>query len=159
MCIRDRSIALYWVIKCCSLDGWVFGCQKTAPRVRMYSFWKVLLDEFFHVPSEGPIVDSLMPFAVVVITKFFWPKKWAIALDWSWVSNLWLDWWCWRSHWLGASTEWCIPLICRFVVDLESDREFGFPPPSPDFTEWLEEAFIASSSRCKAELEKRPRSF
>jgi len=49
-----------------------------------------LLDELFQVPLEGPIMDDLVPFAVVVGAAFFRPGKEEIVLDWARVSDSWL---------------------------------------------------------------------
>jgi len=51
-------------------------------------FEEALLDELFQVPSEGPTVDSLMPFIFVIGAVFLWLLKWEIMLDQFQASNL-----------------------------------------------------------------------
>jgi len=73
-------------------------------------FEEVLLDELFQIPSEGPTMVDLVPFAVMVATVFFRPEKQGIVLNWSRASYPWLvfdgienlvDWelqWCVAFH-------------------------------------------------------------
>jgi len=73
--LGSQSIALYQVIRfllSMRLNVWLtencFGSEDVL-------FEEALVNEFFQVPSEGPAVDDLVPFAIVVGTVFLRPRK------------------------------------------------------------------------------------
>ena len=45
------------------------------------------MDKLLQVPSKGPTIDGLVPFAVVIGTVFLRTRKREIVLDWFQASN------------------------------------------------------------------------
>ena len=62
---ESKSIVLYWAIAFCFQEGCVWLPRNSIGGEDVL-FQETLLDELLQVSSEGPTMDRLVPFAVVI---------------------------------------------------------------------------------------------
>ena len=132
-------------------------------------FKEALFYKLLHILSEGSGLDGLVSLAFVVEAVFFRPRVWRIMLEWSRTPEPWLifDSFEYLIDLSFNGVKYSIDLLlrsefrerirsaCFLYTDCLRCRswawlgaswgDFDFPLPSPDFTEWLEETFVASS--------------